>query len=293
MKAHVSIVLGSYNRYPFLKAAIRSIRENRISVPYEILVVDGGSTDASLPWLSQQKDIITIVQHNHGSFMGKALERRSWGYFMNLGFKAAQGKYICMISDDSLLLPNAVMNGIAVLEQAQQSGQKVGAGAFYWRNSWPTDKEYMVSRTIGNIPFVNHGLYVRSALETVNWLDEAYYQFYCADIDICLRMQQAGYEILDIPNAYVEHYFQASVSGREQISSVKITDEQNFVKRWSVVFPELTEEKIVLAPLVNEYNDPDRTGYRLYPQISIFKIKLQSMAARIIHRLHKIDKKDK
>ncbi|UCF03833.1 MAG: glycosyltransferase, partial [Deltaproteobacteria bacterium] len=63
-KTEVSVVLGSYNRKRFLKAAIQSIRNNEILVPYEIIVVDGGSTDGSLSWLSKQKDIITILQHN-------------------------------------------------------------------------------------------------------------------------------------------------------------------------------------------------------------------------------------
>jgi hypothetical protein len=37
----VSIVLGSNNRNSFLEATIKSIRNNSISVPYEIIVVDG------------------------------------------------------------------------------------------------------------------------------------------------------------------------------------------------------------------------------------------------------------
>ncbi|MCK4664982.1 MAG: glycosyltransferase [Bacteroidales bacterium] len=49
MKADISVVLGSYNRKPFLEKAIESVRNNNIHLPYEIIVVDGGSTDGSLP----------------------------------------------------------------------------------------------------------------------------------------------------------------------------------------------------------------------------------------------------
>ena len=85
------MVLGSYNRTGFLQQAIASVRDNGATVPYEIIVVDGGSTDGILEWLIDQKDIVTIVQHNRGEFRGRPIRRRSWGYFMNLGFRSAQG----------------------------------------------------------------------------------------------------------------------------------------------------------------------------------------------------------
>ncbi len=288
MKVVLSVVLGSYNRLPFLKAAIRSIRENDIRVPYEILVVDGGSIDGSLAWLFKQKDILTIVQHNHGTFHGKPVPRRSWGYFMNLVFKSAQGDYICMISDDSLLIPHAIMNGIAVVEQARSQGKKIGAAAFYWRNNWPDDKAYMVSRTVGNLPFVNHGLFVRSAVEEVGWFEERRYQFYCADIDLCLRMHHAGYEILTAPNSFVEHYFHATLSGRQKISATKLADELALIQVWSGEYPGISMETIVHQPLFLQQEDAKHTGYRLYPREEILKIKALLLIQRVIHRLKRI-----
>ena len=133
----VSIILGTYNRIRFLKLTIKSIRNelSKCAFPNEIIVVDGGSTDGTLKWLVKQKDIITIVQHNRGEWRGKRIERRSWGYFMNLGFKSAQGKYICMLSDDCLVLPGAIINGYKLFESELAKGKKVGAVAFYWRRS--------------------------------------------------------------------------------------------------------------------------------------------------------------
>jgi GT2 family glycosyltransferase len=290
MITKVSVVLGSYNRLPFLKGSIQSIRDNGISVPYEILVVDGGSTDGSIQWLSKQKDIITIVQHNHGTFLGKKLERKSWGYFMNLAFKAAQGEYICMVSDDTVLLPQAIMNGVHHIEALQEQGRNVGAAAFYWRNNWPIDEGYMVSRTFHNVIFVNHGLYVRSALQEINWIDEDRYQFYCADLDVCYRLHKAGYEIVDVPDAYVEHFFYASHDAREKISPIQKKDSQVYLEYWKSLDTDITDDRIVLEPLTKKYEDPYRTGYRFFPQGEIFKIKTAMFFRRAVRKIKKIYK---
>jgi glycosyltransferase involved in cell wall biosynthesis len=87
-KPIVSVVLGTYNRLSFLKSTIASIRASQFDQPYEIIVVDGGSTDGTLDWLVSQRDIITIVQHNRETIGETSRRKRNWGYFMNLGFNA-------------------------------------------------------------------------------------------------------------------------------------------------------------------------------------------------------------
>ena len=74
-KKRISIILGSLNRKAFLKLALDSIRKELTGVPHEIIVVDGGSTDGSIQWLTKQKDIVTIVQHNRGKWQGAATDR--------------------------------------------------------------------------------------------------------------------------------------------------------------------------------------------------------------------------
>jgi GT2 family glycosyltransferase len=238
----ISIVLGSYNRHRFLKATIESVRRNGITVPYEIIVIDGGSTDGSVRWLTKQKDVITIVQHNRGEFRGQPIDRKSWGYFMNIVFKAAHGKYILMISDDCLIVPGSVMNGYNQFEDLLKQGRKIGAMAFYWRN-WPEMKDYWVGLTLGNKMFVNHGMYLRSALESIGWIDETTYRFYHADGDLCLRLWDAGYEVIDCTTAFVEHFGHVNVSVRRGNRSGQQDDWDRYLKRWENIFyhPEISD----------------------------------------------------
>ena len=231
----VSIVLGSYNRCSFLRSTLESVRHNGMNFPYEIIVVDGGSTDGSLDYLRRQKDVITIIQHNRGMFRGKLIERRSWGYFMNLGFKCAQGKYICMISDDCLLVPHAVQNGVDVFEKHLAAGRNVGAMAFYWRN-WPEQKDYWVGLAFGEKMFVNHGLYLREAISSVGWIDEERYGFYHADGDLCLKLWQNGYEVVESPDSFAEHFMHASGKLRKSNLENQKKDWQAYQKRWEGVF---------------------------------------------------------
>ena len=231
----VSVVLGSYNRKAFLKQAIESIRQNGITVPYEIIVVDGGSTDGALQWLCRQSDVITVVQHNRTSVGEQSVKRRAWGYFMNLGFKCAEGQYIVMMSDDSLLVPGAVMNGLNHCKALSKAGRRIGAVAFYWRN-WPEQQDYWVGLTLGGKMFVNHGLYVRSALEQVGWIDQERFQFYYADGDVCLKLWEQGYQVVDCPAAFVEHFTHSNEKIRASNLSGERSDWNAYLDRWRGIF---------------------------------------------------------
>ena len=257
-KRTVSVVIGSFNRKPFLRLAIESIRREISSLEAEIIVVDGGSNDGTLEWTTRQRDIISIIQHNRGTWRGKPIERRSWGYFMNLGFKAAQGRYICMLSDDCLVVPGAIRNGVEQADRLLAEGKRIGAVAFYWRN-WPEQTRYWVGRAFGGKLFVNHGLYLREALRSISYADEDTYAFYHADSDICLRLAEAGYDCVAADNSFIEHYRHANEAVRATNRSVQKADWARYTARWSALDAHLRpEEKEPWDYL--DYKDPHRTA---------------------------------
>ncbi len=276
----LSIVLGSYNRLRFLKLTIDSIRRELDQCPFysEIIVVDGGSSDGTLKWLTTQKDIITIVQHNRGKWRGEPIERRSWGYFMNMGFKSAQGKYVCMLSDDCLVVPSAIRNGVDLFEERLAGGEKVGAVAFYWRN-WPVQKKYWVGLTLGDRMFVNHGLYLKDVLEEVAYIDEESYLFYQADGDLCLKMWHNGYSCIDSPDSYVEHYSHANLDVRGSNLEKQRKDYSTYLKKWEGIFyfPEsnntggwITKEFVDSSLVATNYKQAD--AFNWYIKRNVLKL---------------------
>jgi glycosyltransferase involved in cell wall biosynthesis len=258
----LSIVLGTYNRKTFLKMTIESIRKelSNAAFPHEIIVIDGGSDDGTLKWLSEQKDIVTIIQHNRGSWLGKQIERKSWGYFMNLGFKCAHGKYICMLSDDCLVVPGAIINGYSTFDRYLKENKNIGALAFFWRE-WPEQAKYWVGTTLGGKMYVNHGLYLKKALNDVGYVDEVSFFFYHADGDLCLKLWKTGYLVQESPDSYIEHFSHANMSVRKTNQKNQKEDWNNYIQKWKGIY--YFDNESTGSWIEKEFQDPQKT-YKLF-----------------------------
>jgi glycosyltransferase involved in cell wall biosynthesis len=246
-KAAISIVIGTFNRKQMLINCIKSIRSNGITVPYETIVIDGGSEDGTTDWLSDQQDILTIIHHNRVSKDGHILMKRSWGYFMNLGFRSAEGKYICMLSDDLYVHPDAIMSGYNLLEA--DNDQALGACAFPFRDCFISE-QFFIYKAFQDKTLVNHGMYRGQLLANLGWIDEENYQFYLADTDLSLKIWNRGYQIAVSWNSLVDHFrFDFDPKRAENLAlSQESQDSERFKQIWGT-----TEEG---APVITKEYDP-------------------------------------
>jgi len=110
----VSVVIPTRNRLNLLKQAIEGIR--RQDYPrdaFEVIVVDDGSTDGTLPWLqslAERRDEITIkpLTHAHG---GPGAAR-------NLGIESARGEFVAFTDDDCIPDDDWLSNLVAAMVES-------------------------------------------------------------------------------------------------------------------------------------------------------------------------------
>ena len=89
----VSVILPVYNGEKYLDQAIESIFSQTYR-PFEIILVDDGSTDNSREIASSYPEIKYIYQENAGHAAAR-----------NRGIKAAEGSYIALLDADDIWLP--------------------------------------------------------------------------------------------------------------------------------------------------------------------------------------------
>jgi glycosyltransferase involved in cell wall biosynthesis len=110
----ISVIIPAYNCRRFLREAIESaLSQTHRNI--EVLVVDDGSTDGS-PEIAKSYPV-RFVQGTHQGVSGAR----------NLGIFASHGDYLVFLDSDDRLLPNAVAEGLAALQQNPRSFMAVGA----------------------------------------------------------------------------------------------------------------------------------------------------------------------
>ncbi len=127
----ISVVSGTYNRLPYLKNMVNSVRQsfrNNWGLLYDIVLVDGGSTDGTQEWCLNQPDIKLI---QHPSLLGAVKA-------FNDGAYTATGKYVIMANDDIEFVGQSILTAWIYMQQ----NPDCGIGCFYQnrdRRDWHVD----------------------------------------------------------------------------------------------------------------------------------------------------------
>src|SRR5690349_427868 len=91
---YFSIVIPTYNRIDMLQRVLDALRTQIDAPPFEIVVVNDGSTDSTDSVLASRTDIIYRSQTNSGP-----------GRARNHGVTLAKGRFVVFIGDDTVPEP--------------------------------------------------------------------------------------------------------------------------------------------------------------------------------------------
>jgi glycosyltransferase involved in cell wall biosynthesis len=123
----VSIILPVLDNCRFTAQCLASLARNADGIPYEIIVVDNGSTDDTLSF---------VGSHTPGQLRGKAQgetppvavtllhnpDKASLSKSWNMGCEAARGKYLLVSNNDVIYAPHALKRLVDTLETSPQFG---------------------------------------------------------------------------------------------------------------------------------------------------------------------------
>ena len=106
----ISVIIPVYNGEKYLKDAIKSAL-NQTFKPYEVIVVNDGSTDGTEKICKEFKDQIKIFTQDH----------QGSGAARNLGVEKAKGNYLAFLDADDIWTEIHLRDGIAALAKPDSS----------------------------------------------------------------------------------------------------------------------------------------------------------------------------
>lgn len=226
----VSILIPTKDQVDLLRACVDSILAMTKYPDYEIIIVDNQSTQAETrKYLESLKDHVGKVR------VLTYAKPFNFSAICNLAAREASGEYLLLLNNDTEVLQEAWLDlmmyhaqrpeigivGAKLLfpgsKQIQHAGVLLGLGGIaehpFLGLLGPNDPGYMARAVVDqDLSAVTAAclLIRRTIYEDVGGLDEARFKVCYNDIDLCLKVGQAGYKVLWTPHVMLLHHGSAS-----------------------------------------------------------------------------------
>lgn len=224
----VSIVSGTYNRLGYLKHMVESVRNSiGVGIPYEIVLVDGGSTDGTLQWCSKQHDIVVI---EHGELKGAVKA-------FNDGAFSARGEYVILANDDIFFIDESILAAIAYM----QDHPDCGIGCFYqdrYGKAWHIEEMSALQNGISvTVPYGQVCIVPKWLGDRLGWWGD-YLHTYGGDNELSCNVLEYGYKIEPIDGASIHDSTALDVlriinSDYDKTTLHMHPDSAKWVKKWT------------------------------------------------------------
>jgi GT2 family glycosyltransferase len=236
----VSFVTALYNRFDLTAAFIQSLRKSLpAGLDYEVLLLDAGSTDGTREFLAK------LAVPNFRANLTR--ERGTYAEMNNLGVEEARGELVCLINNDTELKPGWFEPLLAIA--SGPDARRVGMiGNVQWN---PLTRLYDHMGVLFSPKGPSHFGYgfpinpfrgfapwkvvtgacclIRRDLFQEFGGSDTQFVNGSEDVDLCLRLDEAGYVNVMCYDSTIGHYVSSS-PGRHQ------KDRENheaFIQKWS------------------------------------------------------------
>ncbi len=226
----VSIIIVNYNVRHFLQVCLDAVSRAPKSMEAEIIVVDNHSADDSIEMVRSIFPEVILLENETNLGFSKA---------NNQGVAIAKGDYILFLNPDTVMPEDFFSEMIPYMDAHPEAGaigprliDGKGAYAPDGKKGFPTlsvalYKTTGINKIFPRSAFFNRyyamhiGEHETAAVDVLSGccmmvrrsvitelggaFDEAFFM-YCEDVDLCFRIQQAGYQNIYFPAATLIHY---------------------------------------------------------------------------------------
>lgn len=229
----LSIIITNWNTRQLLLDCIASVYATVRSTRFEIFVVDNGSTDHSVEAVAKSYPDVRIIANKANLGFAKA---------NNLAIRRMGGRYAVFLNSDTVLKEGALEAMLRFMEAHPQAGicgpqllfgdgmKQTSFGVFpslleefggktierfFFPRSYRDRKERKRAVFSGPavVDFVVGACMMarKEAIERAGMLDEDYF-FNFEEVDWCLRMKNAGWQVWHLPDVEIFHLQNRSFS---------------------------------------------------------------------------------
>jgi GT2 family glycosyltransferase len=239
-----SIVIPVFNKDLFTLRCLRSLLLADGELPFEIIVVDNGSSDHTRDVLARFRTRVRVISNEQNLGFVPAC---------NQGWRVARGDYVVFLNNDTEVSPRWLDELVTTARELGRVGavgaklvypdgrlQEAGgivladaSAANYGCREEPDDPSFDFLREVDYCSAACL-LVRRDLLERLGGLDTRYTPAYWEDTDLCFGVRQLGHRVLYQPRCRIIHH-EGATAGTDVSSGYKryqVINQQKFREKW-------------------------------------------------------------